>query len=84
MVELECDQPLIMLYSMEVVMSAVSEKSFTIDITPTWEAATRIYLSVLDNRNASPKARRAAQDDLLRLARCLDHVIAERKGDSNE
>lgn len=65
-------------------MSVVSDEGFTIDISPTWEAATRIYLNVLDNRNARPEARRAAQDDLLRLARCMDHISAERKGDSNE
>ena len=65
-------------------MSAVSEKSFTIDITPTWEAATLIYLNVLGNRDASPKARQAAHAELLRLARCMDHIVAERKGDSNE
>lgn len=65
-------------------MSVVSEKSFTIDVSPTWEAATRIYLMVLDNPDAAPSARRAAQEDLLRLARCMDHIAAERKGDSNE
>ena len=88
LVELECDQPLIMLYPMEVVVSVVtnvkSGESFTIDITPTWEAATMIYLNVLDNPKASPKARQAAHAELLRLARCMDHVVAERKGDSNE
>lgn len=69
---------------MSVVTNVKSGESFTIDVSPTWEAATRIYLMVLDNPDARPEARRAAQDDLLRLARCMDHIAADRRGDSNE
>ena len=44
----------------------------TIDITPTWEAATRIYIACLLNPKAGPEAHQAAETDLLRLARLMD------------
>jgi hypothetical protein len=44
----------------------------TIDITPTWEAAVRIYMAVLRNPEASFEGVRAAEDEILRLARMVD------------
>jgi len=46
----------------------------TIDMTPTWEAAVRIYCAVLKNPNASLDAQHGAQEDLLRLARAFDKL----------
>ena len=47
----------------------------TIDCTPTWEAATRIYLTVLENGNAEGK--KAAREELLRLAKAYDTLQTE-------
>jgi hypothetical protein len=51
----------------------------TIDMTPTWEAAARIYIEVLQNPKASREAVEAAKEDILRLARGVDNMIAHRK-----
>lgn len=49
----------------------------TIDMTPTWEAAVRIYCAVLMNPDAEFSAHQAAQEELLRLARAVDERQAE-------
>ena len=64
---------------MSVVENVESGERFTVDITPTWESAVRIYLAVLDNPKAKPEGRRAAHDELLRLARIVDHLVSERE-----
>jgi hypothetical protein len=46
----------------------------TIDLTPSWEFAVRIYITVLENPEASAEARRSATDELLRLARMVDNL----------
>jgi hypothetical protein len=48
----------------------------TFDITPTWEAAARIYLMVLENRHAPEESREAARTEILRLARAFDETQA--------
>lgn len=57
---------------------------FTIDITPTWESAVMIYMSVLSNADASFEARRGAEEELLRLARMVDAIAAERSAESQD
>lgn len=47
-----------------------------IDLTPTWEAATQIYIEVLRNPKASAEAVRGAKEDLLQLARSVDQMKA--------
>ena len=47
----------------------------TIDCTPTWEAATRIYLTVLESGNAEGK--KIAREELLRLAKAYDTLQKE-------
>ena len=43
-----------------------------IDMTPTWVAAVTIYMHVLENPNASAKGKKAARDDILKLAATVD------------
>lgn len=45
----------------------------TIDITPTWESAVKIYIAVLENENASFEGKRAAREELVRLAQIVDN-----------
>ena len=49
----------------------------TIVLNPTWEAATRIYMSVLQNPDAGFEAHKSAQEDLLNLARHVDAIKAK-------
>ena len=53
--------------------------SRTIDMTPTWAAAIKIYLYVLENPNAPPEARASARYEILRLARAFDQMNVERE-----
>jgi hypothetical protein len=50
----------------------------TIDLTPTWEAAVMIYCQVLQNPEAADAAIINAQEDLLKLARYVDKLQAEK------
>lgn len=45
----------------------------TIDMTPTWESAVKIYIAVLENENASFEGKRAAREELVRLAQIVDN-----------
>lgn len=47
----------------------------TIDLTPSWETAVRIYLLVLED--GSEESRVTAREELLRLARQYDELVAE-------
>lgn len=49
-----------------------------IDITPTWEQAARIYLMVLEEGSEAGKV--TAREELLRLARQYDALVADAKG----
>jgi hypothetical protein len=46
-----------------------------IDITPSWETAVNIYLLVLEEGSEQGKAQ--AREELLRLARNYDALVAE-------
>jgi hypothetical protein len=54
----------------------------TIDLTPTWEFAVRIYITVLENPEASAEARQAATNELLRLARMVDNLNTKQKANT--
>jgi hypothetical protein len=54
----------------------------TIDLTPSWEFAVRIYITVLENPEASAEARRSATDELLRLARMVDEFHTQQKANT--
>ena len=49
----------------------------TIDMTPTWETAVRIYLMVLED--GEEKGKEMAREELMRLARNYDQLTAELK-----
>jgi len=51
----------------------------TIDITPTWEYAVKIYIAVLENDNASTESKHNARAELTYLAKMVDRLQAERK-----
>jgi hypothetical protein len=44
----------------------------TIDMTPTWESAVKIFIAVLENENASFEGKRFAREELVRLAQAVD------------
>jgi hypothetical protein len=49
----------------------------TIDMTPTWETAVRIYMMVLEDGTDEGKV--TAREELLRLARQYDALVADMK-----
>ena len=46
----------------------------TIDMTPTWESAVKIYIAVLENKNASAEGRQVAREELVFLAKTVDQL----------
>tara|TARA_A200000159_G_scaffold157040_1_gene172655 strand:+ start:1476 stop:1661 length:186 start_codon:yes stop_codon:yes gene_type:complete len=46
----------------------------TIDISPSWESAVRIYLQVLENDNASAEGKQIAREDIIFLAKTVDQL----------
>ena len=54
----------------------------SIDLTPTWEAAAEIYISVLMNPLASDEATASAQEELIRMARIVDRLKAEQEAEA--
>jgi hypothetical protein len=46
----------------------------TIEMTPTWESAVRIYITVLENKNASAEGRQIAREDIIFLAKTVDQL----------
>ena len=46
----------------------------TIDITPTWESAVKIYMAVLENENASAEGKQVAREELVFLAKTVDQL----------
>ena len=51
----------------------------TVDLTPTWRAAVRIYIDVLENSEASYNGKRAAREDLMLLAKSMDKINDEKR-----
>jgi hypothetical protein len=49
----------------------------TIDMTPTWETAVRIYMLVLEDGSEAGKV--TAREELLRLARQYDALVTDEK-----
>ena len=56
----------------------------TIDITPTWETAVKIYIAVLENDNASAESKNNARAELTYLAKVVDRLQAERKSKAKQ
>ncbi len=63
---------------------SVNEKAQigTIDITPTWAGVLPIYLGVLENPNAAVVARKAALEELARMAKLADLYVAQQKSEA--
>ena len=51
----------------------------TIDLTPNWETAVKIYIEVLQNNSASAEGKQSAKEELLYLARYVDDMRLEKK-----
>ena len=56
----------------------------TIDLTPTWETAARIYCQVLQNPDAGAVAKEDAQADLIRLGQYVDRLQEMRIKEENK
>ncbi len=54
----------------------------TIDITPTWESAVKIYIAVLENDKASAEAKHNARAELTYIAKTMDRLQAVRKAEA--
>ena len=51
----------------------------TIDMTPTWESAVRIYMAVLENNNASAEGKKTAREEIVFLAKTIDRLNRVKK-----
>ncbi|OUT93408.1 MAG: hypothetical protein CBB92_14835 [Flammeovirgaceae bacterium TMED32] len=51
----------------------------TIDLTPNWVTAVKIYIEVLQNNNASEEGKQSAKEELLYLAEYVDNMRLEKK-----
>ena len=51
----------------------------TIDLTPNWVTAVKIYIEVLQNNNASAEGKQSAKEELLYLAEYVDNMRLEKK-----
>ena len=54
----------------------------TADLTPTWETAVRIYMTVLRNPEADPEVIAGAESEILRVARIADAFMNAIQSDS--
>lgn len=56
----------------------------TIDMTPTWESAVKIYIAVLENKNASAEGRKIAREEIVFLAKTVDQLNKVRKEEEKQ
>jgi len=56
----------------------------TIDVTPSWESAVRIYISVLENGNASYEGKKIAREDIIFLAKPIDQLNKVKEEEAKE
>ena len=49
----------------------------TIDLTPSWKYATEIYISVLQNPDASEEGKQGVYDEMRRMAKALDQFKSQ-------
>ena len=56
----------------------------TIDMAPTWESAVRIYIAVLENKNASAEGRQVAREDIIFLAKTVDQLNKVKKEEAKK
>ncbi len=53
----------------------------TIDITPTWAAIMPVLVDILTSKTSSQQAKDEVADEIMWLARNVDKVIQEKKGE---
>lgn len=56
----------------------------TIDMTPTWESAVKIYMAVLENENASAEGKQVAREELVFLAKTVDQLNKVKKEEAKQ
>jgi hypothetical protein len=56
----------------------------TIDIAPSWESAVKIYISVLENDNASAEGKKIAREDIIFLAKTIDQLNKVKKAEEEQ
>ena len=56
----------------------------TIDMTPTWESAVKIYIAVLENENASAEGKQVAREELVFLAKTVDQLNKVKKEEAKQ
>jgi len=56
----------------------------TIDMTPTWESAVKIYIAVLENKNASAEGRKIAREEIVFLAKTIDQLNKVKKEEAKQ
>ena len=49
-------------------------KQQAVNLTPTWEAAVKIYMAVLENEQATFEGKKAAREELVLLAQIVDSM----------
>ncbi len=52
-------------------------------MTPTWESAVRIYMAVLENKNASAEGKKTAREEIIFLAKTIDQLNKVKKEEQN-
>jgi len=53
-------------------------------MTPTWESAVKIYIAVLENKNASAEGRKVAREDIIFLAKTVDQLNKVHKEEAKQ
>ena len=53
-------------------------------MTPTWESAVKIYIAVLENKNASAEGRKTAREEIVFLAKTVDQLNKVRKEEEKQ
>tara|TARA_Y100000401_G_C8187271_1_gene157000 strand:- start:17 stop:214 length:198 start_codon:yes stop_codon:yes gene_type:complete len=56
-------------------------KKRTFDITPTWEDSMPVLIDILKNNYSTESAKNECASEIMRLARNMDKVIEEKKGE---
>ncbi|MGI9357902.1 MAG: hypothetical protein ACR2ON_00695 [Paracoccaceae bacterium] len=56
----------------------------TIDMTPTWESAVKIYMAVLENKNASVEGIKIAREEITFLAKTVDQLNKVKKEEEKQ
>ena len=56
----------------------------TIDMTPTWESAVKIYMAVLENDKASFEGKKIAREEIVFLAKTVDQLTKVKEAEQKQ